>query len=101
MKENTVTRDISISGASFPCTLDAAVGERVKFACKEFDFYALAVVRNRNDAASTLHLQFIDAAFPINKLALNGQSAVDDGPNQVVNETVVTSEQFEIIGSSF
>ncbi len=107
VKESTVTRDISISGASFPSTLDTTVGEKVKFACKEFDFYALAIVRNRNVEASTVHLEFIDASFPVNKLAFTSRSNDDSLSNhkmddrQIIDDSAMASNEFEIIGASF
>ena len=70
-KEKTVTKNISASGLSVLCSLDAKVGDRVKVASKEHDFYAIAVVRNRkevDDQPPTLHLEFIDAKFPMKKI---------------------------------
>lgn len=72
-KETAHTKDISASGISIPCSLDVAIGERVKVASKEHDFYAIAEVRNRKeskqkDQPPTLHLQFIDQEFPMTKI---------------------------------
>ena len=70
-KENTVTKNISASGVSVPCSLNANVGDRVKVASKKYDFYAIAVVRNRKEVEGLppmLHLEFIDAKFPIEKI---------------------------------
>jgi hypothetical protein len=67
-KENVQTRDISEGGASVWSSLDAKVGDRVKFACKLHNFYSIAVVRNvvvNTDAQNTIHLEFIDARFPV------------------------------------
>ncbi|MEO6051084.1 MAG: hypothetical protein ABIP78_07105 [Pyrinomonadaceae bacterium] len=64
-REETITKNIGAGGASVVCSLDAVVGDKVKFACKELDFYAIAVVRNRktgkDSEVPTLHLQFVDA----------------------------------------
>ncbi|MEO6654705.1 MAG: hypothetical protein ABIO36_01340 [Pyrinomonadaceae bacterium] len=71
-KEETVTKNVGTGGASVACSLDAAVGDKLKFACKELDFYAIAVVRNRKiekgSEVPTLHLQFVDAEFPIDRV---------------------------------
>jgi hypothetical protein len=71
VKEETFTRNISASGLSIACKLDAAVGDKVKVACRELDFYAVAVVRNRNQKKvdePTLHVEFVESQFPIDKL---------------------------------
>jgi hypothetical protein len=70
-KENTVTRNISATGASVECSLETEIGDRVKFGCEEFDFYAIAVVRNRKetDDRTTLHLEFVDSRFPLEKIS--------------------------------
>ena len=67
-KEETVTKNISSSGISALCSLRANVGEKVKIACKELNFYSIAIVRNRkslNGEMPTLHMEFVDNAFPI------------------------------------
>ena len=78
-KENVVTQNISASGASVPCSLDAGVGDRVKVACKAQDFYGLAVVRNRKSIVGepdVLNLEFIDERFPIEKILFNQHDAI-------------------------
>ena len=70
-KEETYARNVAVGGASVVCSLAAAKGDKVKFACKEVDFYSMAVVRNRKVSGNnrpTLHVQFIDNEFPIEKL---------------------------------
>ncbi len=70
-KEMTQTRNISATGASVVSTLDAAVGDKVKFGSKQHDFYAIAMVRNRDESdenGTTLHLEFLDAQFPMEKI---------------------------------
>lgn len=70
-REETYTQNIAAGGVSVPCSLTAGVGDKVKFACKEIDFYAVAVVRNRKVPANespTLHLQFVDAELPVDKV---------------------------------
>ncbi|HEX3102058.1 MAG TPA: hypothetical protein VHQ01_09715 [Pyrinomonadaceae bacterium] len=71
VKEETFTQNIAAGGVSVACTLSANVGDKVKVAVKELDFYAIAVVRNRKtskDETPTLHLEFIDAEFPIERI---------------------------------
>ena len=75
VKENVMTLEISAGGVSFPSKLEVSVGDKVKFACKEYDFYAFAIVRNRNDDFTpdpSLHLEFIDVRFPVEKLRASG-----------------------------
>ncbi len=70
-RETTVTQNIGAKGVSVESGLDAKVGDRIKFQCKEMDFFAMAVVRNRKlsqDKPTTLHLEFIDGIFPIEKI---------------------------------
>jgi hypothetical protein len=70
-KEDVVTQNVAAGGVSVTCTLAAGVGDKVKFGCKEVDFYSIAVVRNRKvpkKGAPTLHLEFIDSEFPIDKV---------------------------------
>ena len=71
-KERTVTTNISIGGASVVCTLDVSVGERVKFGIKDLNFYAMAIVRNRQSPAGkrpTINLEFVETRFPVEKIA--------------------------------
>lgn len=71
VKEETYTKNIGLGGASVVCSLIAARGDKVKFACPEVNFYSMAVVRQRRangEDRPTLHLQFIDGEFPIAKL---------------------------------
>lgn len=78
-KEQTVTSNVSISGASATCTLDLKVGDRIKFACKEHDFYSIAIVRNRQATMGkrpVIHLEFVDHRFPVEKIAVPKVTAV-------------------------
>lgn len=71
-KATARSKDISASGLSVACDLEVEVGEKVKIACAAYDFYSIAEVRNRkvskDGRETTLHLQFIDEEFPMNKL---------------------------------
>lgn len=67
-KEETITKNISASGISALCSLETSVDQKVKIACKQLNFYSLAIVRNRkslNGEVPTLHLEFVDNEFPI------------------------------------
>jgi hypothetical protein len=70
-KHSVMTHDISAGGSSVLCALDVRVGDKVKFACKSYDFYAIAVVRNRRiieGVPSTIHLEFVEHRFPVERL---------------------------------
>jgi hypothetical protein len=70
-KEETVTQNVSASGVAVFSQLDAKPGDRVKFACKDVDFYTMAVVKEYRTPAkeqATLHLEFIDESFPMDKI---------------------------------
>lgn len=70
-KETTVTQNIGAKGVSVESGLEASVGDKIKFQCKDMDFFAMAVVRNRKleqNKPTTLHLEFIDGIFPIEKI---------------------------------
>lgn len=70
-KEHSVTQNIGERGASVFCSLEAKVGEKVKFGCKALDFHTIAFVRNRKEVANatpTLHLEFVDEQIPMEKI---------------------------------
>ena len=70
-REETFTKNIGAGGISVACKLPANVGDKVKVAVKDMNFYAIAVVRNRNASDGempTLHLEFVDARFPIERI---------------------------------
>ncbi len=78
--ERTVTENISSGGASVLTEMQISVGDKVKFISAEYDFSGLAVVcdrRERKEGKASLHLQFVDAKFPVDKLpgsSKNGNS---------------------------
>lgn len=80
-KENVFTRDVSYGGMSVYGPLDVNIGDRVKIASKEHDFYAMAIVRNRtehkDEFQSLIHLQFDGTEFPVNKLPTLEESSAD------------------------
>lgn len=68
-REETFTKNVGTGGASIATSLNASVGDKMKFACKEINFYAMGVVRNiiPGDTA-TVHLEFLEDEFPIEKV---------------------------------
>ena len=67
-KQHTRTCNISTSGALVICSLDVAIGQKVKFACKEKEFYSICIVRDRqmrDGKQPLLHLEFVDHKFPV------------------------------------
>ena len=66
--ENTVTENISESGASVFSALPLNVGDTVKVIKQHGEFSAQAIVRNRRvgeDNLPRLHLEFINVCFPL------------------------------------
>lgn len=66
--EQTVTENISQSGVSVFSTLQLDVGDTVKLIRTHSNFSATAVVRNRRlgtDNLPRLHLEFVNATFPL------------------------------------
>jgi hypothetical protein len=68
--------------------LDVAVGDRVKVACKEHDFFSMAFVRNRTDDAqdetkSLVHLEFDGGSFPTGLLAKRSADRAAEEPADV------------------
>ena len=81
-KESVKTKDISSSGFSVPCALKIGIGDKVKVASTEHDFYAVAEVRNRIEAkddghSPTLHLQFVVTEFPMQKVVFGNALSPD------------------------
>lgn len=79
--ERTVTENISRGGASVLTEMQISVGDKVKFISAEYDFSGLAVVcdrRERKGGKASLHLQFVDAKFPVEKL----QGSTHEGKKQ-------------------
>lgn len=68
-REETFTRNVGAGGVSIASSLNANVGDKVKFACKSLDFYTIGVVRNTAPGDSpTVHIEFLEDEFPIEKL---------------------------------
>jgi hypothetical protein len=66
--ENSVTENISESGASVFSDLRVSVGDRIKFQTSSPRFSSLCIVRHRrigDDDRTRIHLQFIDNSFPV------------------------------------
>ncbi len=69
----SVTENVSKSGAAVFSSLDVNVGDRVKLICEPHNYSGLAIVCNRQnskDGRMRLHLNFIDAKFPVETLKL-------------------------------
>jgi hypothetical protein len=70
-KDVTATQDISAGGAALRSAVVANIGDKVKFTCKKYNFFSMAIVRGRSvDGGDqpTIHLEFLDAQFPIHLL---------------------------------
>jgi hypothetical protein len=73
VRNTALTRDVGIGGVAVVSTLEAKIGDKVKFAFEKLDFYAIAVVRNREEldcGEALLRLEFIEGVFPVDKLHL-------------------------------
>src|SRR5687768_4582502 len=84
--ERTVTENISKNGAAVITTLDLNVGDRVKFISEQYDFSGMAVVCNRRvgtDGRSRLSLQFVGAAFPIERVSAKAKPVPTEDPTPV------------------
>lgn len=69
--ERAVTENISESGACVFSDLLLSLGDRINFTSAEFNFNATSMVRDRRnggDKRSRLHLEFVDALFPVDKI---------------------------------
>ncbi len=78
--DNSITDNISLSGALVFSDLEVTTGDAVRFSCDEFDYSALAVVRNRQQRdgnRTTLHLEFTDANFPVEEIDLPGSDEAE------------------------
>lgn len=83
-KENAFTQNIGSGGAAVVCELDANVGDTVKFGCKAFDFFTMATVRERKERKNlppTLHLEFVDNRFPVDKIVHSDKARPADIQN--------------------
>ena len=72
-REKTITENISVCGAAVYSNLNLKIDDCVLFASKAHDFSALAVVRyiqNETDDRPKVHLEFINAKFPVEKIIL-------------------------------
>jgi hypothetical protein len=72
--ETAQTENISVSGAAVFSNLNVNVGDSVNFDCISHNFSALAIVRNcrteEGELPKKIHLEFINADFPIEKINL-------------------------------
>ena len=103
--KSATTDNISLSGAAVFSTLNVSVGESVKFNCRKHDFSALAIVRNRKTSEyelPKLHLEFIDAEFPMEKVALPHQKddlsdkdevLSDEEDDSIIEDEILSEEE--------
>lgn len=66
--ENTVTENISLSGAAVMTSLNVEVGSFLRVTSERFNVTILSVVRGSrigNDGIPRLHVEFIDSFFPL------------------------------------
>lgn len=91
VKEKAVTQNVGTNGSAVKCLVKASAGDKVKFACSEFDFYTIAIVKSQKEDAgqpSTLHLEFLENEFPVEKLleAMNRDlQTAGEGPRRANN----------------
>jgi hypothetical protein len=67
-REDTVTENISISGASVFSSIELEIGSFIKLSCKQYSTSIKAVVRGKRlgpDGIPRLHIEFIDSYFPL------------------------------------
>ena len=70
--ENTVTENLSLSGASVFSTLDLEIGSFLRITSEQYNTTVIAVVRNKRlgaDCIPRLHVEFIDRFFPLEGIA--------------------------------
>jgi hypothetical protein len=71
-RDESMTVNVSEGGASVVTSLQASIGDRVKFACRHIDFYAVGTVRgftNTDVRGSCVHIEFPpDQRFPLEKV---------------------------------
>ncbi|MCU1289890.1 MAG: hypothetical protein JWN60_2119 [Acidobacteria bacterium] len=70
--ENTVTENLSLSGAAIFSTLDLAIGSFLRITCDQYNTTIISVVRGKrtgNDCIPRLHVEFIDRYFPLEGIA--------------------------------
>lgn len=67
-REDTVTENISLSGASIFSSIELEVGSFIELQCKQYSTSIKAVVRGKRlgpDGIPRLHIEFIDNYFPL------------------------------------
>lgn len=82
LDEKAKTENVSLSGAAVFSDLAVNTGDSVNIDYIAYDFSAKAIVRNRQEADGEppkLHLEFIDADFPVEKILFpNGKNIIDE-----------------------
>jgi hypothetical protein len=81
LDEAAKTENLSLSGAAVYSLIDVNVGDSVYFDSIRYDYSTLAVVRNRQVSEHEpprLHLEFINSAFPLERLKLPSEGLRDE-----------------------
>jgi hypothetical protein len=82
LDETAKTENVSLTGAAVFSDLAVDVGSSVTFDCIAYNFSAKAIVRNRHESDGEkpkLHLEFIDADFPIERILFPDGKKILDG----------------------
>lgn len=82
-RASATTVNVSPEGVSIVTELIRQVGDKMKLAFEDLDFYCIAVVRGcqEHPARNILHLQLLDAEFPVRQLLI-GETAATQTPVQ-------------------
>jgi len=96
-REDVFTRDVSAGGMATFGPLNAEIGDRVKIASKDPEFYSIAIVRNRteneqDETKPLVHFEFDGGKFPIEKLPMPGKDK-EAKPAAEEIEEVASSEE--------
>lgn len=68
IKENTVTENLSLGGASVFSSLNANIGSFLRMTCDQYNVTITSIVRNKRlgrDGIPRLHVEFFDRYFPL------------------------------------
>ncbi len=95
--EKAATENVSLSGAAVYSDLDVNIGDSVNFDCVAHNFSAIAIVRNRQDYDNELpklHLEFINAAFPVEEVNLPTENDVlEDEEKDILDDEQILAEE--------
>lgn len=72
--EETVTENISLTGASIFSTLDLEIGSFIRIRSEQYDAAIISIVRDKRtgeDKIPRLHIEFVDRFFPLEGIESN------------------------------